>query len=75
MWLWKSQLFLKARVMLWMKAVFMNLPAFVALLCVLSSKPFHVIGPFLYPLKISKNPRFSDVFRVYKKRPLCYDIN
>ena len=30
--------------------------------------PFHAIGPFLYPLKKSENKRFSDIFRMYKKR-------
>ena len=28
--------------------------------------PFHVNVPFLYPLKTSENPEFSDAFRGYK---------
>ena len=31
--------------------------------------PFDATGLFLYPLKISKNIWFSDVFRGYRKRP------
>ena len=34
--------------------------------------PFHVTGPFLYPLKISENRR-SDIFRGYKKRPVAWN--
>ena len=35
--------------------------------------PFHVIGLFPYPLKISENQRFSDVFRRYRKRPWTWN--
>ena len=31
-----------------------------------SINPFYANFPFLYPLKISENQRFSDVFRVYR---------
>ena len=34
---------------------------------------FQVTGLFLYPLKISENQRFSDVFRVYRKRPVAWN--
>ena len=33
--------------------------------------PFQANVPFLYPLKISENQRFSDVFRGYKKGTLA----
>ena len=32
--------------------------------------PFHATGLFLHPLKTSKNQRFSDVFRGYRKIPV-----
>ena len=31
----------------------------------LSSNPFDVTGPFLYPLKASESQEFSDIFRRY----------
>ena len=34
---------------------------------------FHATGFFLYPLKISENQRFSDVFRGYRKRSVPWD--
>ena len=34
------------------------------------TNPFHDTGTFLYPLKISENLRFSDIFRKYRKRPV-----
>ena len=33
--------------------------------------PFHATGLFLCPLKTSENLWFSDVFRVYRKRPVA----
>ena len=33
--------------------------------------PFHANGFFIYPLKTSKNHWFSDVFRMYRKRPVA----
>ena len=33
--------------------------------------PFHATGLFRYPLKISENLWFSDVFREYRKRPVA----
>ena len=35
--------------------------------------PFHVTGLFRYPLKISGNLWFSDVFRGYRKRPVVWN--
>ena len=35
--------------------------------------PFHATGLFLYPLKTSENPWFSDVFRRYGKRPVAWN--
>ena len=35
--------------------------------------PFHAIGLFLYPLKISENLWFSYVFRGYRKRPVTWN--
>ena len=32
--------------------------------------PFHATGLLLRPLKTSENQGFSDVFRVYRKRPM-----
>ena len=37
------------------------------------SNPFHAIDLFIYPLKISENLWYSDVFRDYKKRPVAWD--
>ena len=34
-------------------------------------KPFHATDLFLYPLKISKNLWFSDVFKGYRKRSVA----
>ena len=36
---------------------------------------FHTTGLFLYPLKTSENQRFSDVFMVYRKRPMAYGLS
>ena len=33
-------------------------------------EPFHTTAYFLYPLKTSKNHRFTDAFRGYGKRPV-----
>ena len=33
--------------------------------------PFHAFGLFLYALKLPKNLWYSDVFRVYRKRPVA----
>ena len=35
--------------------------------------PFHATGLFRYPLKISQNQMFSDVFRGYRKRPVAWN--
>ena len=35
--------------------------------------PFHAIGLFRYPLKISENLWFSDLLRVYQKRPVAWN--
>ena len=34
---------------------------------------FHATGLFLYPLNISENFRFFDVFRGYRKRPVAWN--
>ena len=34
---------------------------------------FHTTDLFQYPLKASENQRFSDVFRVYRKRPVAWN--
>ena len=34
-------------------------------------KPYHAIGLFPNPHKISENQRFSGVFREYRKRPVA----
>ena len=34
--------------------------------------PFPVTSLFLYPLETSKNQKFSDVFRGYRKRPVAW---
>ena len=38
-----------------------------------SINSFHGTGLFLYPLKISENQRFSDVFKGYRKRPVVWN--
>ena len=35
-------------------------------------KLFHTSGLFLYPLRTSQNQMFSDVFRVYRKKPIAW---
>ena len=35
--------------------------------------PFHATGLFLYPLKTSEKLWFSDIFRVYRKRPMAWN--
>ena len=35
--------------------------------------PFHTTGLFLCPLKITKNYKFSDVFRRYRNRPVAWN--
>ena len=47
-------------------------PAFIIFFWKLFN-PFHATGLFLYPLKTSKNLRFSDVFRGYRKRPMAWN--
>ena len=37
----------------------------------LGSQSIHVTGLFLYPLKVSENCRFSDVFRGHRNRPVA----
>ena len=34
---------------------------------------FHATGIFLYPLKTSKNQRFFDIFRGYRKKPVAWN--
>ena len=48
---------------------FQEPPFFKSLLLLLSLaiNPFHAFGLFLYPLKISENQRFPNVFRVVQK--------
>ena len=38
-----------------------------------SFNPFHANSLFLYPLKMTENQRFSDVSRVYRKRPVAWN--
>ena len=35
--------------------------------------PFHAANLFWYPLKISENQRFSDIFRGYQKRSVAWN--
>ena len=39
----------------------------------MSFNPFHATDLFWYPLKISENQRFSDVFRGYQKRSVTWN--